>query len=380
MPHMQNTRNYRLARNATLVGVFINIFLGIVKILLGIISHSVALTADGIHSFSDLLTDFFVLISSKASSRAPDSEHPYGHRRIDTFFTIVLAVVLFSVALFILYEAIHNIMRADCPSGPHIYSFAVVLISIGSNEWLYHYTLAVANQINSTLLRANAWHRRSDAFSSVVVLVGLGGHALGFCYLDPIAAIVVAILIGKVAYGLVHESVKELIDTSVDKSVLDKISKCVCSVDGVRAVHRLRTRLLGGEIFVDIHIQVDPRISVSEGHYVAIQVERLLKNKIKKVVDVTVHIDPENDEKKMLYLDTSSRTEIMSQLTNKLSGLPTYRLIEKIILHYVDDKIEVEIFLPAAVLKNETVDNLTVEYRRAISGLKNIVLAKLYFS
>jgi cation diffusion facilitator family transporter len=290
-----STLRYRQARKVTLVGIVVNTFLGILKVVFGVVGHSQALFADGLHSFSDLITDLLVIVAAKFGSKKPDENHPYGHRRIETVSTVALAVFLIVVGCGIIFDAFH-VMVGQVFIKPNVWILIVAVLSVVLNEWLYRYTLKTADKIRSNLLSANAWHHRSDAWSSVVVVIGIGGALLGLHYFDSVAAIIVALFIIKIGCQLVWRSISELIDTGADSETLKEITRKVEKVDGVKKLNYLRTRLVGGDIFVEVYMQVDGRITVAEGHDIGTVVARKLKQGFVKITDVVVHIDPEAQE------------------------------------------------------------------------------------
>ena len=211
------------AQRVTWVGAIVNLVLAVLKIIVGIFGHSAALVADGIHSLSDLASDFVVLLASKHGSQPADENHPYGHARIETAATVVLGILLMIVAVGIAWDAVERSLTPDAIIRPSMLAILVAILSLASKEWLYQYTMAVARRIHSKLLEANAWHHRSDAISSVVVLIGVAGAMAGYAVLDAIAAFIVAMMIGHIAWQLISNSVKELVDTAVDDETQQQI-------------------------------------------------------------------------------------------------------------------------------------------------------------
>ena len=250
---MQPNHRYQQSKRVTLIGAIVNALLGILKVLIGTLGNSHALVADGLHSFSDLLTDGLVIFAAKFGSREADIDHPYGHGRIETAATLALAMLLVLVGAGIIYDAGDHLFIEKSTQSPHYIVLIIALISVIANEWLFRYTLRIAEKIQSNLLKANAWHSRSDAGSSVVVLIGVGGSLLGFTYLDAIAAIIVGLFVIKMGWELGWSSLQELVDTGTDPKTLIKIEKAIHEVPGVKSMHQLRTRSMGGNILVDIH-------------------------------------------------------------------------------------------------------------------------------
>lgn len=334
-----------ISRTAIIGGVA-NLVLSLIKVAAGILWHSQALVADGIHSFSDLLSDILVWFAGRHSTQAPDQEHPYGHGRYETLATLVLGLFLLAVAIGIGWDASERLFAPDDLLQPEPMALAAALVSILVKEWLYWWTLGYARRVRSDMLRANAWHHRSDAISSVVVLVGVGGTLAGLPYLDAIAAFIVAVMIAHIAWELGWDAIQELVDTGLEAERLAAIKATILAVGGVRDVHMLRTRKHGGHASADVHVLVDPRVSVSEGHMIAALVESRLKEQIDEISDVTVHIDPEDDEAAPSCAGLPMRAEALSRLGNLWAAMPEAAGRRRTILHYLNGRIDVEVFFP----------------------------------
>lgn len=336
---IQNER-YWQARKVTLIGACVNALLGIIKLIGGYLYHSHALIADGVHSISDLFTDVMVLFASKYGSLDADDTHPYGHQRIETAATLLLALILILAGCGIAWDAIDELIHSQ-NTMPGWLSLPVICSSIIANEALFHYTRYVGNKINSQLIIANAWHHRSDAASSIVVLLGLIGSLAGFIYLDAVAAVIVGLMIVKMGWNYGWNSVKELVDTAVDAELLAEIEQVIQSIDGVQKIHQLRSRFMGNDVLIDVHILVSPKISVSEGHYIAQHVHMALVEQIPSVQDVIVHVDPEDDEVCRPSLHLPSRKVIQEQLLNEVHiDFPEILFWN---LHYLNGKISLDI-------------------------------------
>lgn len=341
---MKGHSRYQRARNVTLIGALCNTLLGLAKLLGGYYFHSHALVADGIHSFSDLLTDAMVLFASKFGSHDADASHPYGHQRIETAATLFLSLLLILAGAGIAWDAVDELLTAS-HTMPGFWALPIIVISIGVNELLFHYTHYVGKQIQSDLLLANAWHHRSDAASSIVVLVGLLGTMAGLIYLDALAAVIVGLLIIKMGWDYGWNSVMELIDTAIDAGQLQQIEAIIQQVDGVEKIHQLRSRSMGGDIFIDVHILVAPRISVSEGHYIAQHVHDALIRKVEKVKDVTVHVDPEDDELNCPSMHLPSRKSLEADLIAPLRQ--QFPALEFWNMHYEDGRLAIDLVFAA---------------------------------
>ena len=349
-PSDTSSDRYRETKKITLIGAVINLLLSVLKIVVGVIGNSQSLVADGVHSLSDLITDVMVLFAALHTSKEADEDHPYGHGRIETVFTVALGLFLIAVAGGICVDAVLRIMDPASLVQPKAVVLLVALASIASKEYLYFYTMRIARRFRSNMLRANAWHHRSDSISSVIVLIGAGGALMGWLYLDAIAAIGVSLMIAKIGWDVSINSIRELIDTALDPEHVETIKAKIQAMPGVVELHMLRTRRMGGQALVDVHIQVPPRISVSEGNYISEKVRSMLIEEDDDVTDVMVHIDPEDDEQVALSADLPPRNEVENLLRSRWSNIKQATLIEKIILHYLDGKIHVEVLLPLARL------------------------------
>lgn len=380
---MTSTRRqrYLATRKATLVGATVNIILAITKVLFGWLGHSSALMADGIHSFSDLLTDFLVILAAKFSHHEADEDHPYGHERIETAATVALSVLLIIVGLAIIVNAIRRLWLMVITQQPDIYVLWIAIFSVVVNEIIYRYTKTVAKRVNSDMLLANALHSRSDAASSLVVLVGVCGSLLGFHWLDLAAAMVVGAMIIKMGVTIGWQNLRELVDTGVDEVILQNIRDCIMNVPDILAIHQLRTRKMAGHILIDVHVIVPKYVSVSEGHHIGDQVLMMLYREIDNIQDVTVHVDSEDDE---LY-STSAALPVRSQLVPRLKtaweGLPGSQAIKDIVLHYYGGKIEVQVVLSLKTLQDGlSVTELQSKYQQAIADMLEIKQIKLLFA
>ena len=350
----KNATRARETVKVTLIGAVIDLLLGVFKIFFGFLSQSQALIADGIHSLSDLATDGIVLYAAKHAHTEADEEHPYGHGRFETVATVGLGIALLAVAIGISIDATLRLFNPEKLLIPSMGALIVAAISIVSKEAIYHYTMYVARKYKSNMLRANAWHSRTDAISSVVVLVGVAGSMAGLWYLDAIAAIGVGLMVAKIGWDLAWHSIRELVDTGLETERVEAIRKTILDVDGVVSLHVLRTRRMAGEALVDVHIQVAPHISISEGHYVSETVRARVIKEIEEVADVMVHIDPENDEVTPPNTGLPLRHKLMAQLEQQWQGLAAASRIEDVTLHYLEGQIQVELKLPFTVLEENT--------------------------
>ena len=370
---------YQEVRKVTLVGALVDFLLGVAKIIVGWLAHSQALIADGVHSLSDLATDFLVLYAAKHAHRAADEDHPYGHGRIETLATVGLGIALIGIAVGIGYDAMRRMNSPDLLLDPGWIALGVAALSVLSKEVIYQYTRNAAKRLRSNMLMANAWHSRSDAISSIVVVIGVAGAMMGYTYLDSVAAIAVAVMISKIGFDLVRDSSKELIDTALEPEVTDAIRREVFNIDGVRALHMLRSRRSGADALVDLHIQVDPRISVSEGHQIGDTVRRQLLERIEEVTDVTVHIDPEDDEQKSPCDKLPLRGDLIEALKERWEHLDGIHA-DQVTLHYLDGKLQVELGLPLSMLgRNPDPKTLVANIEAAAKELPEIDSVRVNF-
>ncbi|WP_026960203.1 MULTISPECIES: cation diffusion facilitator family transporter [Aliagarivorans] len=286
----------KIIRKTTLVGSLANIMLAIMKIGAGVVSGSQALVADGVHSFSDLLTDLAVLVGAQFWTRPADDDHPYGHQRYETLTNVVIGAVLIVVALGIVGDSIARIGQGQGSSPSHLALLAAVL-SIVTKEVLYRWTMKHAKQIRSSALSANAWHHRSDAFSSLPVLVSVlaANFVSNELYLDQIAAIVVAVMIIKSAVEIVWPSLTEILEQSAGEHVIEHIHELAAKHDDIREIHALRTRRIGGQIFVDFHLLVDAHLSIQAAHDISEGFNKEVLREVEEVSDVMIHIEPFNE-------------------------------------------------------------------------------------
>ena len=286
-------------RHVTLVGFWINAALVVLKLFFGYWGHSDALVADGYHSLSDFLTDFMVLYFVGVSFRKADKDHPYGHGKFETVGSLLISVVLILVALGIGVAAIETIMNAfngkEIPR-PDVWTIVIAAVSIVSKEYCYRYTMRYARRYDSPSLKANAWHHRTDAISSIATLIGVSlSYALGANWriLDPITSIIIAVFIGVSAVSIARPSLSELLEASLPQAELVKIRQIIRSVPGVKRVHNLRARQNGRSIIVDVNIHVDPDITIREGHAIAEDAEKCLRKAFDSNMIIYMHVEPE---------------------------------------------------------------------------------------
>ena len=387
MKPFENPDYYSEIRRLTLIGGVLDLFLGFVKVLVGYIGNSQALIADGIHSLSDLITDILVLVATKQSAQAADEGHPYGHDRIQTLVSLALAGSLGIIAIVIAWDAVIRIVSPESLLQPGFWPLAVAAISVVSKEGYFQYVVRHPSTATSRMLYANAWHSRSDALSSLAVIVGVGGVLAGFAWADAFAAIVVAGLLLVVAYRIGREGAEELIDSAASPVLNANMRKTILSIEGVRDSHELRTRRMADKVLADVHIRVDPLISVSEGHRIGDEVMDTLKTRFPEVGDVVVHIDPEDDIVGDVYSKLPMRSVIEAEINTSLHNLRNnfdsrFSLQPKnIVVHYLDDGCQIEIWISMpdeATTRDCSLASSTI--KDALIRIDNVVSASVLFS
>jgi cation diffusion facilitator family transporter len=342
---------YAAAQKSTWVSILINLLLTFLQVVGGFFAHSQALMADGLHSLSDLLSDVLVLFANRHGNRHADANHPYGHARVETAATLILGAFLAVLGVALLVAAAMRLQQPHALVSVNPLALAIAVFALVAKEGLFRYMLAVAKRVRSQMLVANAWHARSDAASSLVVIVGVAGNLLGFTFLDLVAAAVVGVMIAHMGGKLAFEALAELIDTGLDAEEVEAIRQTLLNTHGVRSLHELRTRKMADNALVDAHIIVDPKVSVSEGHYIAEAARNaVLKNH--HVMDVMVHIDPEDDLKAKPNVHLPSRPELMKYLADRLANLDLHN--NRVVFHYLDGKVDAEIYLCSSQQQADT--------------------------
>ncbi len=338
------------AQRATWVSVAVNLVMTLLQILVGWLAHSQSLIAHGLHSFSDLLSDFLVLYASGQSAHPADAAHPYGHARIETAATLALGISLALIGGGILWESGMRLQHMEGLPAVEWSAFWVAVATVVAKEGLYRYLIRVGERQRSQLLIANAMHTRADAASALVVVVGIGGALLGWGFLDLLAAALMGFMILRMGAMLAWEALRELIDTGLDDKQVQAIRETLEKTPGVVGLHDLRTRRMAHQALVDAHVQVSARISVSEGHRIAESARHAVLRAHPEVLDVLVHIDPEDDlDPDVGAVRLPGREALLAEMTPWLAALPRP---EKIVLHYLGGRVEAEIFLDHEFFEN----------------------------
>lgn len=295
MTHDSFRERDRRIRSITLWGALLNLLLMALKIISGILIHSTALIADGIHSLSDLATDFVVVIGSRLSNRPADESHPYGHQKFETVSAVLISLVLIAVSAGLIWAAAQSLLKG-AGRFPGALVLVIAGISVVSKEVVFQVTRRMAKETRSASLYANAWHHRSDAFSSIAVFAGGIAGLLGWAMADLAATIVVGFMILGVGLKFLYQGLVELTEHSADHESIEVIKAILAAEEEICGWHALRTRKLGGELFVDLHVLVAAKLTVQESHDITLRIENHIKSQLSKPVNVLIHIDPDTAE------------------------------------------------------------------------------------
>lgn len=276
---------------STLVSVLVNTSLSIAQFVIGVLAHSSALVADAVHSLSDLLSDFIVLVANKHSAKAPDSEHPYGHHRFETAASLAIGVLLLAVGFSMLWSGYPKFTSSEPLPPVHQIALGAALVTLVAKELLFRYLLHVGRRVRSTMLVANAWHARSDAASSLVVAAGITASLAGFPLADPLAAMVVGLMIARMGWRFFIDAFHDLMDRRVDDETEERIRGHLLGTPGVLGIHGLRTRKMGDMVWVEVDLEMDGFLTIQEGHDIAVEARRRVMEH-EAVLDVMTHFDP----------------------------------------------------------------------------------------
>jgi cation diffusion facilitator family transporter len=352
----------------TLVGAVVNLALAIGKVTFGFIGHSQALLVDGIHSLSDLVSDFLVVVAAHSSGKEADEDHPYGHARFETAGTVAIGVLLIMLAGGFAYDAAQRLIEQERLWTPHWIALVAAVVSVAAKEAVYRYTVRVGREVGSSLIQANAWHHRSDALSSLLVIGAWFGTVAGYAWVDAVAAILVAAMVGAMGWQFAWNAMRELVDTGLEPERVRELASVVSSVEGVEADQGLRSRFMAGEVMIDAHIQVDPRLTVSEARRIGEAVRRRLKRECQEAGEVVVHIDVDSHS-----APTGRRPPLRQRLLDDLSvawrGQPEAEVATDLTLHYEGDWVDVDLELPADQVPPGELDAIAARLNDAASGL-----------
>ena len=288
---------HKVAMKVSGVSIAVNLLLSLFKLLAGILAHSGAMISDAIHSASDVGSTFVVIVGVNLSSKKSDKEHQYGHERMECVSSIILSGLLLATGIGIGMNGIENIIKSTSGTSiaiPGTLALIAAVVSIVVKEWMFWYTRSAAKKINSGALMADAWHHRSDALSSIGAFVGIFGARLGYPILDPIASIVICVMIAKASIDIFRDAIDKMVDHSCDAKMEESMKREILKVPGVRRVDLLKTRLFGSKMYVDIEIAADGNISLFDAHDIAENVHHTIENKFKDVKHCMVHVNPIN--------------------------------------------------------------------------------------
>ena len=337
---------FAAARKSTWVSILVNLGLTVIQVLAGFFGKSQSLMADGVHSLADLLSDVLVLFANRHGSKHADADHPYGHARIETAASLILGTSLAALGIGLLIAAGMRLQHPEHVQAVHPFTLWVAIVALAAKEGMFRYMLAVAQRVRSQMLVANAWHARSDAASSLVVIIGIVGNLLGYTFLDLVAAAVVGMMIAYMGIQFARDALLELVDTGLGEEEVRAIRNTLKAVPGVIGLHDLRTRKMADNALVDAHIIVEPKISVSEGHYIA-EAARSAVLKGHHVMDVMVHIDSEDDAQARPNSHLPQRHLLLAHLGNRLGE--TLPSSTRIVLHYLSGKVEAELLFDTPI-------------------------------
>ncbi|CAB1371069.1 cation diffusion facilitator family transporter [Denitratisoma oestradiolicum] len=348
---IEDAERLRQGQQITWVSVVVNVLLTAMQIVVGLLAHSQSLIADAMHTLSDVVADVFVLFANRKGAEAADAEHPYGHARYETLASLVLGLLLSITGIGILVAAAGRLQNLASLPPVGIAALWAACATLIGKEGLFRYMLVVARRLRSSMLMANAWHARADALSSLVVAAGIGGSLLGFGFADAVAAIIVGAMIVKAGAGFAWDAISELIDTGLSAEEVRRIRQTLEDAPGVLGLHDLRTRRMAHHVLVDAHIQVSPRVSVSEGHLIGERARQRLLQEHPEVLDVLVHVDVEDDMLSNLpATELPERAMLLHHLRQMLGeDLPHF---ERTTLHYLGNRVEAEVTLPPEMMQD----------------------------
>lgn len=325
----------------------INATLALMQIIIGLLANAFSLVADAMHTLADLATDAMVSWAGRSAGAPPDENHPYGHARFETFAGLVLGLVLLGVGCGFLWVAGMKLQTLEHAPPIEIPALVMAVITLLAKEGMYHWLRRRGRALKAQVLEAAAWHARSDAASSLVVAIGIGGSLLGYRFLEPLAAALVGFMIASMGVRFAYRAVRELVDTGLEPEEVARIADAIRTTPGVEDLHQIRTRRMADRILVDAHIQVAPRLSVSEGHRVADTVFSQIKTRFPNLDDALIHVDHENDASRppAQLQALTDRTELVQELRT----LPSFSAasLDWIVLHYLGGRTYLDLLVPA---------------------------------
>ena len=284
--------NEKIAIKVSVISIILNCLLTLIKFISGVISKSSAMISDSVHSLCDVLSTFVVIIGVKIANKKADSDHPYGHERIECVSAIILSGMLFIIGALIGINGIKNVTNSSNLVMPGVLALIASIISIISKEAMYQYTIRVSKKINSAALKADAWHHRSDALSSIGSFIGILGSRLGFKIFDPLASVIISLCIIKVSIDIFKDAIDKMVDKSCDKEVIDKVISVIEKNESVKNIDDIKTRQFGNKAYVDVEISVDENLLLKDAHKVAEEIHNSVENEINIVKHCMVHVNP----------------------------------------------------------------------------------------
>lgn len=351
-PQNDDAARSRGIQRATLVAIVTNATLSVAQVVIGLFANAFSLVADAAHTLSDLVTDLLVLLAGRRGADPADTNHPYGHGRIETATTMLLGAVLAAVGIGFLWSSGLRLQNMGAQPDLHPAALGMALLTLVAKEGLFRFSLAAARRLNAPMLEANAWHARSDAASSLVVAAGIGGSLAGYPFLEPLAAAVVGFLILHMGLRLAWKAIGELIDTGLSEDELARIRDTIEQTPGVIGLHEMRTRRMAGRVLCDAHVQVAPRLTVSEGHRVSDTVYLRVRSAHPEVQDVLVHIDPEDDGDLQTVPPgpLPTRKDVLATIRSLLGSDASEP--DRVQIHYLGSRLDVEVLLHAPLAQD----------------------------
>jgi len=360
----RTSQEQKQALFSTWVSVWVNVTLASAQIAIGFFARSQALIADGVHSLSDLVADGVVLFATRHSHAEADEEHPYGHGRFETAASLAIGLILLVTGMGMVWSAGMKLHDGQALDAVHPVALAIALTTLAAKEILFRYMRHVGEKLKSSMLIANAWHARADAASSLVVSVGIGANLMGYHSMDAVAAIIVGFMISRAGWGFAVEAFHSLTDHALDPEEIKRIRNTTLLINGVLDVHELRTRRMGDWAVIDMHVEVDSHLTVSEGHYIAERISEVVRA-THRVAECTVHIDPIHARRIDKILELPSRPDVLAVLQPLMPGPANLRM------HYLDSGLEVEVEL-LSPLSQADASQLAQVLRTALNNVTRV--------
>lgn len=361
----RSNEEQRQALRSTWISVWVNLCLASAQVAIGVFARSQALIADGLHSLSDLVADGVVLFAARHSHTEADDEHPYGHARFETAASLAIGLILVATGVGMVWTAGVKLHDGQSLDAVHPLALVAALITLVAKEGLFRYMRRVGDRLKSSMLIANAWHARADAASSLVVALGIGANLLGYHSMDAVAAVIVGFMIVKAGWDFSVDAFHSLTDHALAPEEIARIQGTAAGVDGVLDVHNLRTRRMGDWAVIDMHVEVDTHLSVSEGHYIAEQIAAQVKA-AHRVAECTVHIDPGTVRDLPRVLALPPRAQVQARVHEALGQVPAL-----LRLHYLEAGLEVEAELVRHVSTAE-LQRLQGQLQAELAGLGHV--------